>query len=96
MHCQIKNPDRPRTWTTGLTDARYFATMRSMIELIGFLIGLGFSLFVLVRSILPLNHPWKQKMVYFIFTLIGITGTLFLSGVLIAHFLRKWAIITLP
>jgi hypothetical protein len=76
-----------------LTGARDFATMRAMIEIISFLLGLGFSLYVAIRSIRPLDHPWKQKIVYFIFTLIGITGTIFLSGILAAHFLRKWAII---
>jgi len=70
--------------------------MSIMIETISFLLGLGFSLFVAVRSIRPLDRPWKYKILYFIFTLIGITGTLFLSGVLIAHFLRKWTIIPSP
>jgi len=60
-----------------------------MIEIISFLLGLGFSLLVFFLSIRPLNHPWPKKTVYFLFTLIGITGTIFLAGVLIAHFLRK-------
>jgi len=61
-----------------------------MIEAIAFLSGLGFSLLVYFRSIRPLDQAWTQKALYFFFTLIGITGTIFLSGVLIAHFLRKW------
>lgn len=64
-------------------------SIQSMIELISFLIGIGFSLFVYFRSIRPLDQPWTTKTVYFFLTLIGITGMLFLSGVLIAHFLRK-------
>ena len=64
-----------------------------MIELISFLLGLGFSIFVAVHSIRPLDQSWMHKIVYTIFTLIGITGTIFLSGVLTAHFLRKWAVI---
>jgi hypothetical protein len=31
---------------------------------------------------------------YFFFTLIGITGTIFLAGVLIAHFLRKMGVVS--
>ena len=60
-----------------------------MIETFGFLSGLGFSFFVYFRSIRPLDRRWTIKAVYFFFTLIGITGTIFLSGVLVAHFLRK-------
>jgi hypothetical protein len=64
-------------------------SIRSMIETISFLFGLGFSLLVTVLSIRPLNQPWPKKMVYFFFTLIGITGTVFLIGVMLAHVLRK-------
>ncbi len=60
-----------------------------MIELISFLLGLGFSLLVYFLSIKPLPASRFRKCTYFFFTLIGITGTLFLSGVLIAHFLRR-------
>ncbi|HEY6011918.1 MAG TPA: hypothetical protein VIX18_10650 [Nitrospirota bacterium] len=61
-----------------------------MIETISLLAGLGFSFFVYFYSIRPLDLPRVKKSFYFLFTLIGITGTLFLSGTLIAHFLRKW------
>jgi hypothetical protein len=61
-----------------------------MIETFCFLTGLGFSFFVYFRSIRPLDLPRTKKAVYSFFTLIGITGTLSLSGVLVAHFLRKW------
>jgi len=60
-----------------------------MIELISFLLGLGFSFLVYFLSIRPLDQPWTKKALTFFFTLIGITGTIFLAGVLIAHFLRK-------
>jgi hypothetical protein len=64
-----------------------------MIELISFLLGLGFSILVYFLSIRPRGISRSRKMTYFFFTLIGITGTLFLSGVLIAHFLRKLGVI---
>jgi hypothetical protein len=60
-----------------------------MIETISFLVGLGFSLLVYFLSIRPLDTPRARKFIYFFFSLVGITGTLFLSGVLVAHFLRK-------
>jgi hypothetical protein len=61
-----------------------------MIETISLLIGLGFSFYVYFRSIRPLDEPYSKKFVYFFFTLIGITGMLFLFGVLVAYFLHKW------
>lgn len=64
-----------------------------MIELVSFLLGLGFSLLVYFRSIRPSEHRLSRKLLYFFFTLIGITGTLFLAGVLVAYFLREWGII---
>lgn len=64
-----------------------------MIESISFFLGLGFSFLVYFLSIRPLDLSRWRKAVYFLFTLIGITGTLFLSGVLIAHFLRKLGVI---
>ena len=65
-----------------------------MIESFFFFIGLGFSFLVYFLSIRPLDQPRFRKFVYFIFTLIGITGTLFLFGVLVAHFLRKLGILS--
>ncbi len=67
-----------------------------MIETISFLLGLGFSLIVYFLSIRPLDQPWPKKTVYFFFSLIGITGTIFLIGVVIAHFLRKMGAISSP
>ncbi len=63
-----------------------------MIETTGFLLGFGFSVLVYVRSIRTADLSWQKKAVYSLFTFIGITGTVFLAGVLIAHALRKyWA-----
>ena len=69
-------------------------SIRFMIETISFLLGLGFSLLVYVLSIRPLDQPWPKKTGYFFFTLIGITGTVFLIGVVISHFLRKMGVIS--
>lgn len=62
-----------------------------MVESLSFIAGLGFSILVYVLSIRQRNDPAWKKAFYFLFTLIGITGTVFLSGVLIAHALRKYA-----
>lgn len=64
-----------------------------MIETLFFLLGLGFSILVYVRSIRPLAETRSRKFVYSFFTFIGITGTIFLFGVLIAHFLRERGIL---
>ncbi|OGW33913.1 MAG: hypothetical protein A2010_02710 [Nitrospirae bacterium GWD2_57_9] len=63
--------------------------MRHMIEFGSFLFGLSFSILVYFRSIRTAELPFWKKIFYFLITLIGITGMLFLSGVLIAHTLRK-------
>jgi len=60
-----------------------------MIETLFFFFGLGFSVLVSVRSIVPGDHPPLRKMFYTILSTIGITGMVWLCGVLIAHFLRK-------
>lgn len=60
-----------------------------MIELGSFLFGLGFSILVYFRSIRTADLPLAKKAFYFLITLIGVTGMLFLSGVLIAHTIRK-------
>jgi hypothetical protein len=65
-----------------------------MIEIVCLLFGLGFSMFVYFHSIRPLDQPFFRKSFYFIFTSIGITGTLFLFGVLVAYFLRKLGIMS--
>jgi hypothetical protein len=66
--------------------------MSYTIETISFILGLGFSLMVFFLSIRPLHLPWQRKALYTFFTFIGITGTIFLAGILIAHFLRKLGI----
>ena len=60
-----------------------------MIEMFCFSFGLGFSFLVYFRSIRKTDYSWPKKAFYFLFTLIGITGTLFLFGVLIADKLRN-------
>jgi uncharacterized membrane protein (DUF106 family) len=60
-----------------------------MIEKASLLLGLGFSFLVYFASIRKTNLPAWQKAFYFLISLIGITGMLFLAGVLIAHTLRK-------
>lgn len=61
-----------------------------MIETASFILGFGFSVLVCVRSIRTADLSWREKAVYSFFTVIGITGTVFLAGVLIAHALRKY------
>ncbi len=53
-----------------------------------FLLGVYFSLLVYVRSIRTAKIPPLKKAIFFLFTLIGITGTLFLFGILVADRLR--------
>lgn len=77
----------------GLTEMHRLDSMPSMIELGSFLFGFGFSILVYFRSIRTAPVPALQKVFYFIITFIGITGMLFLSGILIAHALRERNII---
>ncbi|HYA87638.1 MAG TPA: hypothetical protein VEI57_11305 [Nitrospirota bacterium] len=63
-----------------------------MMETVFFLLGMGFSLLVYFISIRPLDQSPARKFLFLVLTLIGITGTLFLFGVLSAHFLRKLGI----
>jgi hypothetical protein len=63
--------------------------MPPMVELAGFLFGLGFSFLVYFRSIRKTDYSRPKKAFYFFLTLIGITGTLFLFGVLVADKLRS-------
>jgi hypothetical protein len=60
-----------------------------MFETISFLFGLCFSVLVYFRSIKPGNHPPVRKIFYTIISTLGITGMVWLCGVLIAHALRK-------
>jgi hypothetical protein len=65
-----------------------------MIESLSFLLGLGFSLLVHLRAIRPAPYSPLKKTVYSIISTIGITGMVWLSGVLIAHFLReRWSVL---
>ena len=60
-----------------------------MIETVSFLFGLGFSILVYVLSIRTRNDSPLRKTGYFLISTVGITGMVWLSGVLIAHFLRE-------
>ena len=64
-----------------------------MIEALSFLLGLGFSLLVFVQAIRPAPYSPLRKMLYFFISTIGITGMIWLSGILIANFLREWSIL---
>ena len=64
-----------------------------MIETLSLLFGLGFSVLVYFRSIKPGALPTARKALYTIISTIGITGMVWLSGVLIAHVLRKLNVI---
>lgn len=55
-----------------------------MIEALFLLAGLGFSVHVYRRSIKTRHFTPRRKALHFLLTTIGITGTLFLLGVLIA------------
>jgi len=61
--------------------------MLPMIETLFLFIGLGFSVFVYFRSIRPRKDPAAKKTLYFLLTLIGITGIVFLVGVMVADML---------
>ena len=60
-----------------------------MIEAFCLFFGLGFSALVYFRSIRTADLPPAKKAFYSLFTFIGITGTLFLFGILAANALRK-------
>jgi hypothetical protein len=60
-----------------------------MIETASFLFGIGFSILVYVLSIRPRQLPASRKALYTLLSTIGITGMVWLSGILVAHFLRK-------
>lgn len=77
-----------------MTEYPDLGSIQSMIETISLLLGLGFSFLVFFLSIRPLTRPWPIKAGYFFFTFIGITGTIFLAGVVIAHFLRKMQLVS--
>lgn len=53
-----------------------------MIETAFFVLGVGFSALVYYRSLRPANISPGRKAVYFLFSLIGISGMLFLFGIM--------------
>ncbi len=64
-----------------------------MIETLSFLFGFGFSILVYVLSIRTRALAPSRKAFYFLISTIGITGMVWLSGVLVAHFLRKLSLL---
>lgn len=60
-----------------------------MIELLSFLFGFGFSILVYALSIRKAALSPLRKAFVTVISTIGITGMVWLSGILIAHFLRK-------
>jgi hypothetical protein len=60
-----------------------------MIETASFLFGFGFSILVYFLSIRKRNDGPLLKAGYFLISTVGITGMVWLSGILIAHFLRN-------
>jgi hypothetical protein len=64
-----------------------------MIETFSFCFGLGFSILVYILAIRTRAFSPLMKAAYFCISTIGITGMVWLSGVLFAHFLRKLGIL---
>ncbi len=64
-----------------------------MIETGSFIFGFAFSVLVYVLSIRRRDIPPSRKAAYFLLSTIGITGMVWLSGVLVAHFLRKLGVL---
>lgn len=60
-----------------------------MIETLSLLLGLGFSMLVYIRTIRTSSYSRSRKALYTVLSTIGITGMLWLSGILIANFLRE-------
>ncbi len=61
-----------------------------MIEKAFLLFGLGFSMLVYFLSIKPAKISFFKKAFYFALSLVGITGMLFLIGVLLAHAMSRF------
>ncbi len=64
-----------------------------MIETLSFLFGFGFSILVYVLSIRTRPLAPTRKLFFFLISTIGITGMVWLSGVLVAHFLRRLSLL---
>ena len=64
-----------------------------MIEIFSFLFGIGFSWLVFERTIRSGPYTAGRKALYTVLSTIGITGTVWLFGILVAHFLRKLRIL---
>jgi hypothetical protein len=60
-----------------------------VLETFSFIFGFGFSILVYLLSIRTGPYPTSRKAGYFLLSTIGITGMVWLTGILIAHFLRR-------
>lgn len=58
-----------------------------MIETVAFILGIGFSVLVYYRSIRPAPISTGRKLLYFLLSLIGIAGMLFLFGIMASFML---------
>ncbi len=59
-----------------------------MVELVSFILGAGFSFLVYFLSIRPQDISGPRKAAYFLLSFIGITGTVFLFGVMLSFVLN--------
>ena len=64
-----------------------------MIEILSFVLGIGFSVLVHFRSISGSPYSLQRKALYSVLSFVGITGMVWLSGIVIAHFLKKAALL---
>jgi len=76
-----------------MTERRQLPYHKRMIETFSFIFGLGFSIVVYHTSIKRGAYRPLQRISYALISTIGITGMVWLCGVLIAHFLRKTGIL---
>jgi hypothetical protein len=53
-----------------------------MIEAVFFILGVGFSVLVYYHSLRPASISPGKKAVYFLLSLVGIAGMLFLFGIM--------------
>lgn len=60
-----------------------------MVELVFFILGAGFSFLVYFLSIRQQDISRPKKAAYFLLSFIGITGTVFLFGVMISFVLSR-------
>ncbi len=76
-----------------LTEEHRLGYHSVMIETVSFILGLGFSILVYFRTIRPADLAPAEKAFYFLISLIGIAGTLFLIGVMITFALERFVLV---